>query len=280
MKKLTSIILSALLALSLASCGAAPTAKSSAAPAPPAESTVPQNKPVELTVFAAASLTETMDEIIKAYKATAPDVSIVATYDSSGTLKTQIAEGASCDIFISAAGKQMDALESGKSKDNLDFIAPETRVKLLENKVVLIAPKENPAKIAHFSDIATCKLVSLGNSDVPVGGYSLEILKNLGIDIKKLESDGKVTYGSNVKEVLTQVKEGVVDCGIVYATDAASAGLDVIEEAKPDMCSQVIYPAAILKNSANKEAAQAFLTYLQGDEAMKIFRSVGFMPVK
>ncbi|MEG0780575.1 MAG: molybdate ABC transporter substrate-binding protein [Oscillospiraceae bacterium] len=266
MKKLLSLALALALTLALAACGApAP------APAPDA---------VELTVFAAASLTETMDKIIAAYKTVAPNVTITATYDSSGTLRDQIAAGADCDLFLSAAGKQMDALEAGKKPDSLDLIDGATRIKLLENKVVLVAPEGNPAGVVDFADMEHCDLIAIGNSDVPVGGYSLEIFKALGLDIGALEASGQITYGSNVKEVLTQVQEGTVDCGIVYATDAVSAGLPALDTATPELCGQVLYPAAVLKSSKNPDAAKAFLTYLQGEDAMTIFKSVGFIPAQ
>ena len=213
-----------------------------------------------------------------------PNVHITATYDSSGTLKTQIEEGADCDIFISAAQKQMDQLDATKGEDvnpdHLDFVLSESRIDLLENKVALVVPEGNPANINSFEDIVNCQLIALGNSDVPVGSYSLEILDYLGMDIAEMEANQQVTYGSNDKEVTTQVSEGAVDCGIVYATDAFSAGLEVVDTADPEMCSQVIYPAAVLNISANPEAAQNFLDYLQSEDAIAIFQSVGFSMVQ
>ena len=285
MKKFLALSLALLMVFSLAACGTAaepsdePSAEASAAPF-----VEPSAEPVELTVFAAASMTETLDQIIELYKTVAPNVTITPTYDSSGTLMTQISEGAVCDLFISAAQKQMNALDvtqdAEKNPDALDFIDPDTRVNILENKVVLVVPEGNPANITKFADIANAKLVALGNSDVPVGSYSLDIIKYLGLDITALESAGKITYGSNVKEVTTQVTECTVDCGIVYATDAYSAGLTVVDTATTDMCKQVIYPAAVLKASANADAAKAFLDYLTTDEATAVFEKVGFMAVK
>ena len=239
---------------------------------------------VTLYVFAAASMTETLDQIIALYKAVAPNVTIVPTYDSSGTLKTQIQEGAVCDIFISAAQKQMNQLDAAKdaeggNEEGLDFVLSDTRVDLLENKVVLAVPDENPKGIETFADLGTDKLslLCIGNEDVPVGAYSLEILNALGI-MDALESSGKLTYGSNVKEVTTQVKEGTVDAGIIYATDAFSAGLTVVDQATSDLCRQVIYPAAVLNITENEQAARDFLAFLQSDEAMTVFQSVGFAP--
>ncbi len=238
-----------------------------------------------LTVFAAASMTETMNEIAKAYQQEHPDVEIVYNFDSSGTLKHQIQNGAACDVFISAAQKQMDQLDASKDEranpERLDFVLPETRIDLLENKVVLATPEGNPKQIASFDDMAqkledgSIRLV-MGNSDVPVGQYTQKILAYYGLDEQAIAEQGRITYGSNVKEVTTQVKEGSADCGVIYGTDAYSAGLKPVGEATKDMCGQVVYPAAVLKTSAHQDAAKAFLTYLQGEKAMAVFEDVGF----
>lgn len=282
MKRRTLIAGSLALSLSLLlnACGGsaassqAASASSEAAASSAAASSEASGESVQLTVFAAASLTETLNEISEQYKTVAPNVELVFNFDSSGTLKTQIEEGADCDLFLSAAQKQMNALE----EENL--INADTRIDLLENKVVLAVPEGNPADIQSFEDIGTdkCKLVALGNEDVPVGSYSIEILTNLGI-LDELESSNKITYGSNVKEVTTQVKEASADCGIVYATDAYSAGLETVDEATADECRQVIYPAALTASTAHAEEAQAFLDYLTTDDAA-IFESVGFAMVK
>lgn len=244
---------------------------------------------VHLTVFAAASMTETMNQIAEIYKKEHPNVDITFNYDSSGTLKTQIQNGADCDLFISAAQKQMNQLDASQDKkvnpEKLDFIDTNTRVNLLENKVVLVTPKGNPKSISSFTDMAdtlqagTIRLV-MGNSDVPVGQYTQKILKFYDIDENAIACAGHITYGSNVKEVTTQVKEGSADCGIIYATDAYSAQLFPIDSATKDMCGQVVYPAAVLKTSKHPGAAKEFLQYLQGDEAMQIFTGVGFSSVQ
>ena len=272
---LGSLALSASLLLSACGGSAASSQASSAPASSAAASSEASGESVQLTVFAAASLTETLNEISEQYKTVAPNVELVFNFDSSGTLKTQIEEGADCDLFLSAAQKQMNALE----EENL--INADTRIDLLENKVVLAVPEGNPADIQSFEDIGTdkCKLVALGNDDVPVGSYSVEILTNLGI-LDELESGNKITYGSNVKEVTTQVKEAAADCGIVYATDAYSAGLETVDEATADECRQVIYPAALTASTAHAEEAQAFLAYLTTDDAAAIFESVGFAMVK
>ncbi len=242
---------------------------------------------VHLTVFAAASMTETMNQITEKYQKDHPNVEITFNYDSSGTLKTQIQNGAACDLFISAAQKQMNQLDASQDEqanpEKLDFVDTNTRVNLLENKVVLVTTQGNPKGIADFNDMAaklkdgTIRLV-MGNSDVPVGQYTQKILQFYHLDEQAIAGAGHITYGSNVKEVTTQVSEGSADCGIIYATDAYSAQLTPVDRATKSMCGQVVYPAAVLKTSKHQEAAKEFLQYLQGDEAMQIFTSVGFSP--
>jgi molybdate transport system substrate-binding protein len=244
-----------------------------------------EQEKTKLTVFAAASMTETMNEIAKAYQQEHPDIEIVYNFDSSGTLKQQIQNGAACDLFISAAQKQMDQLDASKDEranpEKLDFVLPGTRVDLLENKVVLATPEGNPKQITSFDDMAkklndgSIRLV-MGNSDVPVGQYTQKILAHYGLDEQAVAEQGRITYGSNVKEVTTQVKEGSADCGVIYGTDAYSAGLKPVDEATKDMCGQVVYPAAVLKTSAHPEAAKEFLTYLRSEQALAVFESVGF----
>ena len=242
----------------------------------------------ELIVFAAASMTETLTELKAKYEEANPDVTITCNFDSSGTLKTQIQEGADCDLFISAAPKQMNALdaESDKEKnpDGLDFVLQGSRVNLLENKVALVVPEGNPKGVKSFDQLAELLkagdvFLAMGNSDVPVGQYTQKILAFYELNEEELARAGLLTYGSNVKEVTTQVKEGSVDCGVVYGTDAFSAGLEVVDTASKEMCGQVIYPAAVLNISRHPEAARAFLDYLKGDEAAEVFRGVGFTPI-
>ncbi len=233
---------------------------------------------VELTVFAAASMTETMTEIAEMYKEVAPNVTLVYNFDSSGTLKTQIEEGAVCDLFISAAPKQMNELEE------LDFVLKDSRIDLLENKVALAVPEGNPKGIDSYTALADglqkgTVLLAMGNSDVPVGQYTQKIFTYYDLDETALASASSLTYGSNVKEVTTQVSEGAVDCGIIYSTDAYSAGLTVVDTATAEMCGQVIYPAAVLNTSEHPEEAQAFLDFLQTEEASAVFAGVGFAPL-
>lgn len=242
----------------------------------------------ELVVFAAASMTETLNQIKTDYEAQHKDVTLTYNFDSSGTLKTQIQEGATCDVFISAAQKQMDQLDASKDEtanpEKLDFINSDSRMDLLENKVVLVVPENNPKNINSFDDLKSKLesgdvLMAMGNSDVPVGQYTQKILQYFGLDEKALADAGEITYGSNVKEVTTQVSEGSADCGIVYYTDAYSAGLRVVGEATEEMCGKTIYPAAVMKNSEHPEQAQEFLAYLSSDAAAKVFEKVGFVAV-
>ena len=284
-KNVIAGLLAGALAVSMLGCGSKQTEETSAAEdTTVAEDTAEETAeadPVTLNVFAAASMTETLTEIQKMYQEVAPNVTLVFNFDSSGTLKTQIQEGADCDVFISAAQKQMNQLDKDAdpevNTDGLDYVLEGTRVNLLENKVVLAVPDGNPKNIESFADLGTDKLIllALGNEDVPVGQYSTEILTNLGI-LDSLEAAGKITYGSNVKEVTTQVSEAAADAGIIYATDAFSAKLTVVDQAGSDLCKQVIYPAAVLNVSKNQEAAKEFLAYLQTDTCMKVFEAVGF----
>lgn len=242
----------------------------------------------ELVVFAAASMTETLNQIKTDYEAQHKDITLTYNFDSSGTLKTQIQEGATCDVFISAAQKQMDQLDASKDNtanpEQLDFINSDSRMNLLENKVVLVVPENNPKNINSFDDLKSKLesgdvLLAMGNSDVPVGQYTQKILQCLGLDEKALADAGEITYGSNVKEVTTQVSEGSADCGVVYYTDAYSAGLKIVGEATKKMCGKTIYPAAVMKNSEHPEQAQEFLAYLSSDAAAKVFEKVGFAAV-
>ncbi len=251
--------------------------------APAEEPEEPAAEPVELIVFAAASMTETLNELAEQYKEVAPNVTLVFNFDSSGTLKTQIEEGAECDLFISAGQKQMDQLDIEAdpevNTDGLDFVLTESRIDLLENKVALCVPEGNPKGIESYDDLVAALqsgdvLMAMGNADVPVGQYTQKILAFFGLDEAALANC--LTYGTNVKEVTTQVSEGAVDCGIIYQTDAYSANLTVVDTATAEMCGQVIYPAAVLKNSAHQAEAQAFLDFLRTDEAAAVFEAVGF----
>ena len=271
MKKVLSLLLALLLAVCAPVCALAEAA------------------PVELVVFGAASMTETLQQVAELYKKVAPNVTLLFNFDSSGTLKTQIQEGADCDLFISAGQKQMNQLDISAdpavNTDGLDLVLEGARLDLLENKVTLVVPQGNPAGLTSFDDLAAALkdrdiLFAMGNADVPVGQYTQKILAFYGLNEADLAKAGKLTYGSNVKEVTTQVTEGSVSGGVVYCTDAYSAGLTPVAYATPEMCGQIVYPAAVMKNAQHPEEAKAFLAYLTTEAAMTVFQAVGFAPAE
>ena len=233
----------------------------------------------EVNTFIAASLSNAMEEIQKDFNETYPDVEILYNADSSGTLQTQIEEGARCDIFFSAADKQMNALvdENLAKKDTVEDI--------LENKVVLIKPKDGETKVTGFENITDAANIALAGDSVPVGQYAREIFDNLGItdEVNKME----INEGKNVSEVLAAVSEGSNEIGIVYATDAASVAdkVDVIAEAPADaLKTPVLYPVGLIEDKEASEddtaAAEAFLEYIKSDDAMKVFEKYGFTAYK
>ena len=285
MKKILALLLALTMVFSFAACG---TTDTPTEPQGTEEQTTVQEEPVELIVFAAASMTETLTKLGSQYMDEHPNVNIVFNFDSSGTLKTQIQEGADVDIFISAGQKQMNQLDitadAAVNTEGLDFVLEGTRFNILENKVALAVPEGNPTGINSYDDlIAGLKdasiMLAMGNADVPVGQYTQKILTYFELVEEDLAAAGSITYGSNVKEVTTQVSEATVDCGIIYQTDAFSAGLTVVDTATAEMCGQVIYPAAVMNVSKNVEEAKAFLEFLTGDAADAVFENVGFTPV-
>lgn len=280
MKKTLTLLLAAALVLSLAACG---NGQDTAA----GDDTAQEEK-TELVVFAAASLTETLTQLGEDYMAEHPDVSLTFNFDSSGTLKTQIQEGADVDLFLSAGQKQMDQLDitadPAVNTEGLDFVLEGTRLDILENKVALAVPEGNPANIQSYEDLADglkagSVLLAMGNADVPVGQYTQKIFAYFGLDEQALAQAGCITYGSNVKEVTTQVAEGAVDCGIIYQTDAFSDHLTVVDTATAAMCGQVVYPAAVMKVSKHPQEAKDFLSYLTSEAGDKVFAEVGFTPI-
>ena len=288
MKKAFVILLAATMMLTTACASGTKETKAETKAETTAETTA-ETEEVEVVVFAAASMTETLTEIAELYKEVQPNVSLIFNFDSSGTLKTQIEEGATCDLFISAGQKQMNQIDiqadAEINTDGLNFVEEGTRIDLLENKVVLAVPDDNPKNIQTFDDMVEgltsgSILLAMGNGDVPVGQYTQKILAYYELSEEELAGAGVITYGTNVKEVTTQVKEGTVDCGIIYCTDAYSAELNIVDDATAEMCGQVIYPAAVLNTSEHKAEALAFLEYLTTDEAMAIFESVGFVPAE
>ena len=267
--KISAVILVMSAALGLVACGSSGTGQEA-----------PQEADVEaeteavggtLTLAAAASLEKVFtEELIPMFNEQYPDVVIEGSYDSSGKLQTQIEEGAPVDVFFSAAMKQMTALsEEG-------MIADDTMVELLENKIVMIVPEGNEDHFSSFEEIVNADMIAIGDPEsVPAGQYAKEALTNLGLWD---QVEGRLSLGTNVTEVLNWVAASSAEVGIVYATDAASIAdqVSVIAEAPEGSCQKVIYPAAMLSGSQNPEASQAFLDFLQTEEAAKVFEAAGF----
>lgn len=224
-----------------------------------------------ITLAAATSLEKSFEEqLIPIFNELYPNVTVEGTYDSSGKLQTQIEEGAPVDVFFSAATKQMTLLSEG------GYIAVDTIVELLENKIVFIVPAGGEAGFKNYEDIVNAKMIALGNPEsVPAGQYGKEALESLGL---WNQVENKLSLGTNVTEVLNWVAEGSADAGIVYATDAASMldKVTVVAEAPEVSVSKIIYPVARIKNSRNKEAADVFLQFLQSDKALQVFKEAGF----
>ena len=292
MKKHISMMMAAMMAATvLAGCGAsggaaptaAPTEAATTAAETEAETTAAETESTteaaqaageetEILVAAAASLKNAYEEeLIPMFQDKYPGVTVKGTYDSSGKLQTQIEEGLEADVFMSAATKQMTAL------DEEGMIASDTITNLLENKIVLIVPTGSDSKLAKFEDIENAESIALGDpASVPAGQYAEEALTNLGLWDKIQD---KVSFGTNVTEVLNQVAAASADAGIVYATDAASMAdkVEVVAEApEGSLAKKVIYPVAVVKNTAHEEQAKNFVEFLKTDEAMKVFEAYGF----
>ena len=258
MKKLFTLMAVCLLALA-SGCGGQ------------SQSTTSAKEPVELHVSAAASLTDVMNEIGKAYEAEHPDVKVVFNYGSSGALQQAIENGGTADLFFSAAQKQMDAL------DKKGLLKEGTRKDLLQNEVVLIVPKDSDKDITSFAQLTSDKLqhIALGEpKGVPVGQYSEEILTKLGfLDAVK----AKAVYGSDVRQVLAWVASGEADAGLVYATDAAvEPSVRVVATAPAGTHKPIIYPAAVLKDTKHLDTAKDFLAFVSNDKNKERFAKYGF----
>lgn len=229
----------------------------------------------DIYVFIAASLKNTMEEIKIDYEKEHPEVNIIYNADSSGTLQTQIEEGAQCDIFFSAAAKQMNALEEK------GLITEGSVTNLLENKIVLIKPAGEESVATGFADITNAKSIALAGEDVPVGQYARTLFQNLGILEQVMEME--INEGANVTAVLTAVAEASNEIGIVYATDAASMpdAVEILAEASADEVEPAIYPVGLVKCELSSDeeikAAEEFKRYLTEDEkVMEKFVKAGF----
>ncbi|WP_297280659.1 molybdate ABC transporter substrate-binding protein [uncultured Anaerococcus sp.] len=260
------------LIVGLSSCGNNESQKTSKNEKTPVETNNEEKK--DIIVFAAASLTESLTELKDMYERENPDVNITYNFDSSGTLKTQIEEGATCDVFISASNKPMDELEESDKGESL--ISPDSRIDLLENELVLAVREDSDKDINSFEDLKSDKAesIALGNSDVPAGDYAKKLLTNLGI---WNEVSNKASFASNVKEVTSWISESAVDCGIIYSTDAKAEELKVVDRASKDQLKEdIVYPAALVEKSNEKEEGKKFLEYLNSDQASKVFKDYGF----
>lgn len=226
----------------------------------------------EVYVFIAASLSNAMEEIADRYEEEHENIRIIYNADSSGTLQTQIEEGARCDIFFSAATRQMEELQEE------GLIREETVKNLLENKVVLIRPADGETEVTGFETITKAANLALAGEDVPVGQYAREIFQNLGIYDQVMEME--INEGANVTAVLAAVSQGANEVGVVYATDAQSVAdsVEIIAQApQGSLQTPVLYPVGqVTDPEGNQEAAEDFLAYLDTREAGEIFESYGF----
>lgn len=273
-KRSLAILLTAALGISsLVGCGGA---KEEAADTTAAETEAPaEEEKVDVYAFIAASLKNTMEEIKANYEKDHPNVNIIYNADSSGTLQTQIEEGAQCDIFFSAATKQMDALSEG------GYIVDGSVSNLLENKIVLIKPTGAETAVTGFDNITEASSIALAGEDVPVGQYARELFTNIGILDQVMAME--INEGANVTAVLTAVAEGSNEVGVVYATDAASMpdDVEIVAEATADQVSPAIYPVGLVNDEqaseAQTKAAEEFLDYLTTDAGtMDLFVQAGF----
>ena len=236
----------------------------------PARSAAAEDK-TELMVLAAASLTDVLNELAAVYKKKNSQVNLVISYAGSGALQTQIEQGAPVDVFVSAAAKNMDALV------DKGLMLADSKRNLLTNSIVLVTPAKSGLKLASFQDCASdkVKMIALGDpASVPAGQYAMEVFESLGIaDAVK----AKANLGTDVRQVLTWVEEGTVDCGVVYATDAAgSKKVTVAASAPPGSHKPIIYPAALAAAGKHQAEAAAFLEFLASDQAGVIFKKYGF----
>jgi molybdate transport system substrate-binding protein len=232
---------------------------------------VTENKEkVELTISAAASLKDAMDVIQNTYQEEHPEVTLKFNFGGSGSLQQQISQGAPVDLFFSAAEDKFDLLvEQGN-------IAKEDGLDLLGNSLVLVVPKDEQS-IKGFEDLAKEEInkISIGTPEiVPAGKYAKESLEKTDL-WKDVES--KVVYAKDVRQVLSYVETGNVAAGIVYSTDAlVSDKVNIVATADPETYTPIVYPVGIIKDSKNYEEAKEFYSYLQSDDALKVFQKYGF----
>lgn len=313
MKKLLALLLVCAMILSLAACGTAasadesaasagapvstaPTEAPTAAPEPtaaPADSVPETNDtlaPAEIQVFIAASLDNAFQDIVALYNETQPDVTVTLNADSSGTLLTQIEEGFACDIFFSAAVKQMTALEEDK------LVIDGTRVDLLKNQLALITYKNSGTAVKSLETLSDASSMALADGSVPAGKYTRAALQKLGILDESLDpaevtsqqvSDalGGLTINetSNVSKTLEAVAEGSNEVGTVYYSDAYSRidDIEILEMVDTSLTGEIVYPMCRAQNTEANDAVTAaaddFFAFLQTPEVMEIFETYMFL---
>lgn len=227
-----------------------------------------------ILVAAAASLQRVfVDDLIPAFQAENPGVKVEGTYDSSGKLQAQIENGLTADVFMSAAPKQMNALV------NAGLVARDSVFDVVENSLVLIRNRESGTSISRFEDILKAETIAVGDpASVPAGQYAQEVLTSLNIWNATKE---KASLGTNVTEVLNWVAEGSAQAGIVYGTDAIDNNkVEVVADAPAgSLKNPVVYPAGMIRNSANQDAARAFLEFLKSTKAQIVFSNHGFKAI-
>ena len=285
MKRLCSLTLALMLTLSLAACGG--TSGSQADTPAPAE---PSDASIEFIVYAAASMTETLQEIAGLYAEAAPNVTLTFNFDSSGTLKTQIQEGADCDLFISAGQKQMDQLEK---TDGL--VVDGTRKNVVNNQVVVVTRKDSGTKVTGLETLQDASSIALAGGSVPVGKYTRQALVNLGIldkvdDVSTIPTETiseklggvEISEQDNVSKVLAAVVEGSCEVGTTYYSDTYGYedDLNILQTVNYDLTGNVIYPIAQVKNDeasdAEVSAAKDFIDFVTSDKAKTIFQKYYF----
>ena len=279
-KKITALFLAGMLMLNLAACGGSGQKENS---------TEKNADTTELQVFIAASLNTVMTELAEIYKETHPDVTITYNADSSGKLLTQIEEGYECDVFLSAAQKQMDELEA----DGL--VEEGTRANVVNNQVTVVSRKDSGTQVTGLADLNKASSIALAGGSVPVGKYTRQALVNLGVlketedvsliptqDVSDALGGVEISEQENVSKVLTAVVEGSCEVGTTYYSDTYGYEdeIDILETVSYDLTGNVIYPIAQVKNQeaddAQKAAAKEFIDFITSDEAKPVFEKYYF----
>ena len=301
-KKVLSLMLAGAMVLSMAACGSqntdqgaandtsAKAEQSDSSEAAKENSDSEELESTQITVFAAASLENALNEVIKKYNETQPNVTIIPSYDSSGTLLAQIEEGAACDVFFSAAQKQMDTLQNDDQ-----LVVDGTRHNVVNNQIVVITYKGSGTAVTGLKNLKDAKSIAMADGSVPVGKYTRQAMVNAGMldavddvstiptDVISQALDGvEINECGNVSAVKTQVAEGSNEVGTVYYSDTYGLEdkLDILQVISYDLTGNVIYPIAQVKNDEADEleqkAALDFVNFVKSDAAKAIFDSYYF----